>query len=117
MNIKKPYVEMRRALMDNSICLLLLSGSVWYALGDCAWQARYADSSIVEWWLRDGTVAATMPNDDAKLCSFLAKMVRIGKSVALAEDRGDGYHITRVVSPGTGGKEDHDGEGEEGEEL
>lgn len=99
MNIRDSYCAMRRELKDNSICLLL-SGSVWYALGDCAWQARYVDSSIIEWWLRDGTVAATMPNDDAKLCSFLAKMVRIGKSVALAEDMGDGYKVTRVIRPG-----------------
>lgn len=100
MNIKKPYVEMRRALMDNSICLLLLSGSVWYAFGDCAWQAYYADSSIAEWCMRDGTAVAVMPNTEAKLCSFLAKMVRIGKTVALAEDMGDGYKVTRVMRPG-----------------
>lgn len=100
MNIRKQYAEIRRALMDNGICLLLLSGSAWYAFGDCAWQARYADSSIVERSMRDGTVVAAMPNNDARLCSFLAKMVRTGKSVALAEDRGDGYKVTRVIRPG-----------------
>lgn len=39
-------------------------------------------------------------DDEAWLCSFLAKMVTKGRSVALAKDRGDGYKVTRVIRPG-----------------
>ena len=88
--------------LDGDECLLMKHGLYWYAFGKCAWEASKVDSMLLLCHSRDATEYVTHLDDEAWLCSFLAKMVRSGKSVALAEDSGDGrgYQLTQVVRPG-----------------
>lgn len=81
-------------------CLLMKFREQWYAFGKCAWEASKADDRLFLFRAKDASEFVTHRDDEAWLCSFLAKMVRNGRSVALAEDRGDGYKVTRVIRPG-----------------
>jgi hypothetical protein len=81
-------------------CLLMKFREQWYAFGKCAYEASKVDSMLFLFRDRDLAEYVTHRDDEAWLCSFLAKMVRSGRSVALAEDRGDGYKVTRVIRPG-----------------
>lgn len=101
MNFLDEYNAIGSTLKDG-VCLLMLHYGHWYAFGKCATDAIKSDPSI-PLWRKSGAMEYLIHRDDeAWLCSFLAKMVRIGKSVALAEDRGDGkgYRLTRIVRPG-----------------
>ena len=101
MNFLDEYNRLK-ATLDKGVCLLMLHYGHWYAFGKCAKDAIRSDPSI-PLWRKSGAMEYLIHRDDeAWLCSFLAKMVRIGKSVALAEDRGDGrgYQLTRIVRPG-----------------
>lgn len=88
--------------LDGDECLLMKHGLYWYAFGKCAWEASKVDDMLLLYHSRDATEYVTHLDDGAWLCSFLAKMIRSGKSVALAEDKGDGrgYQLTRIVRPG-----------------
>lgn len=88
--------------LNGDECLLIQYGLLWYAFGKCAWEASKADDRLFLFRDRDATEYVAFTDDEARLCSFLAKMVRNGKSAALAEDRGDGrgYQLTRIVRPG-----------------
>lgn len=89
-----------KTTLEDGICLLILYYGCWYAFGKCARDAVRSDPSIPLWRKSGAMEYLIHRDDDAWLCSFLANMVRIGKSVALAEDRGDGYKVTRVIRPG-----------------
>lgn len=88
--------------LDGDECLLMKHGLYWYAFGKCALEASKVDDRLLLYHNRYATAYVTHRDDDAWLCSFLAKMVRSGKSVALAEDRGDGrgYQLIQIVRPG-----------------
>lgn len=89
-----------KTTIDEGACLLMLYYGCWYAFGECATDAIKSDPSI-PLWRKSGAMEYLIHRDDeAWLCSFLAKMVQNGKVVALAEDRGDGCEVTRVIRPG-----------------
>lgn len=101
MNFLDEYNTIRSTLKDG-MCLLILHYGNWYAFGKCATDAVKSDPSI-PLRRKSGAMEYLIHRDDeAWLCSFLAKMVRSGKSVALSEDRGDGkgYRLTRIIRPG-----------------
>lgn len=88
--------------LDGDECLLMKYGGQWFAFGKCAWEASKVDDRLFLFRAKDATEFVVYRDDEAWRCSFLAKMVRSGKSVALAEDMGDGkgYRLTRIVRPG-----------------
>jgi hypothetical protein len=89
-----------RATLADGIFLLILHYGHWYAFGECATDAIKSDPSI-PLWRKSGAMEDLIHRDDeAWLCSFLAKMARSGKVVALAKEDGDGYKVTRVIRPG-----------------
>ena len=90
----------RRSKRGEEACLLALRDGKWWAFGESAWLAFYTDYSIESKLLASGERYAMHPDDEAWLCSFLAKMVRNGRVVELAEDKGDGYKVTRMICPG-----------------
>lgn len=86
--------------LNGDECLLMKHGLYWYAFGKCAWEASKVDNMLLLYHNRDATEYVTHRDDEAWLCSFLARMMRNGMSVALAKDNGDGYKVTRVIRPG-----------------
>ena len=88
--------------LNGDECLLMKYSGQWFAFGKCAWDASKVDDMLFLFHDRDLVEYVTHRDDEAWLCSFLAKMVRSGRSVALAEDMGDGrgYRLTRIVRPG-----------------
>ena len=89
-----------KATLDEGVCLLILHCGHWYAFGECAKDAIKSDLSI-PLWRKSGAMEYLIHRDgEAWLCSFLARMMRNGMSVALAKDNGDGYKVTKVIRPG-----------------
>lgn len=89
-----------KATLEDGVCLLILHYGHWYAFGKCAKDAIRSDPSI-PLWRKSGAMEYMIHRDDeAWLCSFLARMIRNGKAVALAKDDGDGYKVTRMICPG-----------------
>ena len=88
--------------LDGDECLLMKYSGQWFAFGKCAWEASKVDDRLFLFRAKDTSEFVTHRDDEAWLCSFLAKMVRSGKSVALAEDGDDweGYRLTRIIRPG-----------------
>lgn len=100
--IYKSVIDVVADQLNGDECLLMKHELYWYAFGKCALEASKVDDRLLLYHNRYATAYVVHRDDDAWLCSFLAKMVRSGKSVALAEDRGDGggYRLTRIVRPG-----------------
>ena len=93
-SITVTYARIREELPRGAL-LLFHVGGYWEALGDCAQEvAKLCD---LRPFLRWGTSFAAFAED--RLDTMLARMVRVGKTVALAErdEINERFEVVRLV--------------------
>lgn len=81
--------------LNRGVILLLLIGSHYYAFGECAeTAASIGGLAVRRYW---STIQTFLPEENLDSC--LAKLVRTGKTVAIAVIDDGNVIVTRLIKP------------------